>query len=106
MTRTKYAAGGFSPAAPRRDPRGDAEMSARVDVASQLNPSERRGEDEHPAAIEPVGTGGAMAHGTTVSGDEAVRTITATGRRRDFWAIVLAGGEGVRLRPLVRRALG
>jgi mannose-1-phosphate guanylyltransferase len=27
-------------------------------------------------------------------------------RRTDFWAIVLAGGEGVRLRPLVRRALG
>jgi mannose-1-phosphate guanylyltransferase len=27
-------------------------------------------------------------------------------RRRDVWAIVLAGGEGVRLRPLVRRVLG
>lgn len=27
-------------------------------------------------------------------------------RRTDVWAVVLAGGEGVRLRPLVRRALG
>jgi mannose-1-phosphate guanylyltransferase len=27
-------------------------------------------------------------------------------RRTDVWAIVLAGGEGVRLRPLVRRVLG
>jgi mannose-1-phosphate guanylyltransferase len=27
-------------------------------------------------------------------------------RRGDLWAIVLAGGEGIRLRPLVRQALG
>jgi len=25
---------------------------------------------------------------------------------RSLWAVVLAGGEGVRLRPLVRRAFG
>ena len=34
------------------------------------------------------------------------RTTTPGSPRMDFWAVVLAGGEGVRLRPLVRTALG
>jgi mannose-1-phosphate guanylyltransferase len=33
-------------------------------------------------------------------------TPTPGNRRTDFWAVVLAGGEGVRLRPLVRSAVG
>ena len=36
----------------------------------------------------------------------AQRTTTPGRRRTDFWAVVLAGGEGVRLRSLVRSALG
>src|SRR5215470_3369189 len=34
------------------------------------------------------------------------RTSSRLERPKEFWAIVLAGGEGVRLRSLVRRALG
>lgn len=45
-----------------------------------------------------------MAQAATVSSPPAASIKPV--RRDDFWAIVLAGGEGVRLRPLVRRALG
>src|SRR5205823_4834953 len=38
--------------------------------------------------------------------DESDPIGSSAHRRKDFWAIVLAGGEGVRLRPLVRRAMG
>jgi hypothetical protein len=51
-----------------------------------------------------------MSEATSIPGPEgtfaAQRTSTPTSRRTDFWAVVLAGGEGVRLRPLVRSALG
>lgn len=47
---------------------------------------------------------------TSILGQDATvatqHAPTAGSRRTDFWAVVLAGGEGVRLRPLVRSALG
>src|SRR5262245_13189256 len=75
----------------------------------------RHRQTERPTALAKTRTG-------CTTGDERMTrpTMTAdedaalqqasdpapTERRRDFWGIVLAGGEGVRLRPLVRRALG
>jgi mannose-1-phosphate guanylyltransferase len=44
------------------------------------------------------------------TGASSAPSETATARpvsgRSDFWAVVLAGGEGLRLRPLLRRLLG
>ena len=51
-----------------------------------------------------------MSKTTSIPGQEGTfatqRTPTPGSRRTDFWAVVLAGGEGVRLRSLVRSALG
>ena len=51
-----------------------------------------------------------MSKTTSIPGQEDAfatqRTPMPESRRTDFWAVVLAGGEGVRLRPLVRSALG
>ena len=51
-----------------------------------------------------------MSKTTSIPGQEGTfatqRTTTPGSPRTDFWAVVLAGGEGVRLRPLVRSALG
>ena len=51
-----------------------------------------------------------MSKPPSIPGQEGIfatqRTVTPGSPRMDFWAIVLAGGEGVRLRPLVRTALG
>jgi mannose-1-phosphate guanylyltransferase len=51
-----------------------------------------------------------MSKTTSIPGPEDTFTTQRTpmpgSRRTDFWAVVLAGGEGVRLRPLVRSALG
>jgi mannose-1-phosphate guanylyltransferase len=50
-----------------------------------------------------------MSNTTAIPGQEgtlATQRTPTPGRRTDFWAVVLAGGEGVRLRPLVRSALG
>jgi mannose-1-phosphate guanylyltransferase len=51
-----------------------------------------------------------MSETTAIPGEEGIlatqRTSTPGRRRTDFWAVVLAGGEGVRLRSLVRSVLG
>jgi len=51
-----------------------------------------------------------MSKTTSIPGQEVAfatqRTPPPGSPRTDFWAVVLAGGEGVRLRPLVRSALG
>jgi mannose-1-phosphate guanylyltransferase len=51
-----------------------------------------------------------MSKTTSIPGQKGTfatqRTPTPGRRRTDFWAVVLAGGEGVRLRSLVRSALG
>src|SRR5262245_15470261 len=57
-----------------------------------------------------AGAATTVTQSTTIpsSGTASSKELAAQpgGRRADFWAIVLAGGEGVRLRSLVRRALG
>jgi mannose-1-phosphate guanylyltransferase len=50
-----------------------------------------------------------MTPATWTSREQSTTSAVQLGqpaRRTDIWAIVLAGGEGVRLRPLVRRVLG
>jgi mannose-1-phosphate guanylyltransferase len=51
-----------------------------------------------------------MSKTTSIPGQEDTFTTQRTpapgSQRTDSWAVVLAGGEGVRLRPLVRSALG
>ena len=51
-----------------------------------------------------------MSKTTSIPGQQGTfatqRTTTPGSPRMDFWAVVLAGGEGVRLRPLVRTAVG
>ena len=51
-----------------------------------------------------------MSKTTSIPGQEVAfatqRTPPPGSPRMDFWAVVLAGGEGVRLRSLVRSALG
>ena len=44
--------------------------------------------------------------GLETSTVDPIPTSSTDGSRRDVWAIVLAGGEGRRLRPLVRRLCG
>ena len=57
-----------------------------------------------------MGETDAMTDATLLYHRQADSLVQGTGQpgaaREDFWAIVLAGGEGVRLRPLVKQAFG